>query len=686
MSSKSIPHAYDQKLTHPKYRADIDGLRAVAVLSVIGFHAFPRFIKGGFIGVDIFFVISGYLISTIIFENLERGSFSFVAFYSRRIKRIFPSLLIVLAACFAFGWFALLADEYKQLGKHIAGGAGFISNFILLHESGYFDNGAETKPLLHLWSLGIEEQFYIIWPLLLWVAFKKRFNLLTLTIVVAATSFYFNLRYISGGHVVADFYLPQTRFWELSAGSLLAWLTQHKQRSLSKFNSQLDGWLGKIIYAQSPAADGSLVRNVRSLAGALLITIGMVVITNQSNFPGWLALLPTLGAVLIISAGAEAWLNRAVLSHRILVWFGLISFPLYLWNWPLLSFARIIQGDLVAPEIRVAAISISIGLAWLTYKFIEKPVRFGNHGKTKTIILIALMILTGIIGYSTYREGGWELRSGMSTILYNYQQLQWNDYKSDRCVKRLGMDSEYCMQYGNENNIEFAILGDSTANALAPGLGAKYANENSGLIDVGAASCPPIRGMVETKNWGAKDSPLGPDCIAVIENAYAFVLNQSSIKTVFLPIFAPDVVNWGAPGVKDDDANKKFSVDMALFEKDIAALKKAGKKVVITYDGFITGIDPRACVSRPITMNRKIDCVDGDELLKEKSYIDMFDHYFKNRKDICLFRQSKLLPRGEKISLLDSEGKLLMRDGHHLSLHGSSLMASRFDKTKCRPE
>jgi peptidoglycan/LPS O-acetylase OafA/YrhL len=178
-------------LTHPKYRADIDGLRAIAVLSVVCFHAFPVRLKGGFIGVDIFFVISGYLISTIIFDNLERDSFSFVEFYSRRIKRIFPALLLVLIACLAFGWFALLADEYKQLGKHIAAGAGFVSNFVFWNESGYFDNAAETKPLLHLWTLGIEEQFYIIWPLLLWAAWKRKFNLLTITLVIAIISFLF---------------------------------------------------------------------------------------------------------------------------------------------------------------------------------------------------------------------------------------------------------------------------------------------------------------------------------------------------------------------------------------------------------------------------------------------------------------------------------------------------------------
>src|SRR5260221_3072358 len=142
-------------LMHPSYRADIDGLRAIAVLSVVACHAFPSLVKGGFIGVDIFFVISGFLISTVILRSLERSSFSFNEFYGRRIRRIFPALLIVLTAVYALGWNLLLADEFKQLGKHIAGGAGFVSNLMFWNESGYFDNAAETKPLLHLWSLGV---------------------------------------------------------------------------------------------------------------------------------------------------------------------------------------------------------------------------------------------------------------------------------------------------------------------------------------------------------------------------------------------------------------------------------------------------------------------------------------------------------------------------------------------------
>ena len=270
-------------LEHPKYRADIDGLRAVAILSVVAYHAFPQWVKGGFIGVDIFFVISGFLISTIIFNSLERDSFSFVAFYSRRIRRIFPALMVVLIFCFAFGGFALLAEEYKLLGKHSLG-AGFVSNFVLWKESGYFDAAADTKPLLHLWSLGIEEQFYIVWPSLLWAAWKKKFSLLTLTIAIATISLGLNLAKfrIDGA---ADFYSPTTRFWELLAGSLLAYITDHDFPALARYREWLNARLRKVICVRSPESKRASLPDVQAIAGAIIIVFCLLAITKETHFP-----------------------------------------------------------------------------------------------------------------------------------------------------------------------------------------------------------------------------------------------------------------------------------------------------------------------------------------------------------------------------------------------------------------
>ncbi|HHF7373410.1 TPA: acyltransferase family protein, partial [Legionella bozemanae] len=213
---------------HLNYRPDIDGLRAIAVLSVVGFHVFPTLIKGGFIGVDIFFVISGFLISSIIFNNLTNNNFNIFEFYSRRIKRIFPALLITLLACFIVGWFILFPHEYAQLGKHVLSGAGFFSNFTFWFEAGYFDNLAETKPLLHLWSLGVEEQYYIIWPLLLWLIWKKPPIIPGVLSIIFMASLIINIRVVHHD-LVAAFYSPQTRFWELVAGSFLAYFIFKKQ-------------------------------------------------------------------------------------------------------------------------------------------------------------------------------------------------------------------------------------------------------------------------------------------------------------------------------------------------------------------------------------------------------------------------------------------------------------------------
>lgn len=464
MTINTTPHN-SEHLTHPKYRADIDGLRALAILCVVGFHAFPEWLKGGFIGVDIFFVISGYLISTIIIGSLERNSFSFVEFYIRRINRIFPALLFVLISCFVFGWFSLLADEYKQLGKHIAGGGGFISNFILWNESGYFDTISETKPLLHLWSLGIEEQFYIVWPVMMWFAWKRNFNLMTITIVVSLVSFGFNLRYVNSD-VTAAFYSPKSRFWELLIGSALAYLTLHRLGLSTKPKNWLDSWLGKIVYVHAPEATGKTLRNLQSLLGAALVVIGVSVITREGHFPGWLALLPTLGAVLIISAGAQAWFNR-VLSNPILVWFGLISFPLYLWHWPLLSFAHILANDEPSVEIRIAVVIISILFAWLTYKLIEQPIRFGNHGKTKTITLVILMAALGAVGYGIYKRDGLSHRK---IVLNNPHQkdILINSNPSSECTndKKFALVNKFCTKFAAENSKKTIVLwGDSSSAA-----------------------------------------------------------------------------------------------------------------------------------------------------------------------------------------------------------------------------
>ena len=354
------------------YRPDVDGLRAVAVLAVLAFHAFPHAMPGGFAGVDVFFVISGYLISGIIFDDLARGRFTFANFYWRRIRRIFPALILVLAGSLALGWLVLLPDEYRQLGKHVAAGAGFIANLALYLETGYFDGAAELKPLLHLWSLGVEEQYYMVWPLLL--VFFRRWTA-WIIVGVGLASFAVNL-YLTAVNPSAAFYLPVTRFWELLIGSFLAW-------------KSTEGRFG----------------NYQSILGAALLIAGLVLLNGERPFPGWWALLPVVGTALLVSAGPAAWVNRTILAHPAAVAVGLISYPLYLWHWPLLSFSRIVEGGEPAATVKIALLILSFVLAWATYQFVEKPIRFGTLVRRLAVpALAASMVGMGFGGVAALKS------------------------------------------------------------------------------------------------------------------------------------------------------------------------------------------------------------------------------------------------------------------------------------------
>jgi peptidoglycan/LPS O-acetylase OafA/YrhL len=406
MDSEGREVASTDALTHPKYRADIDGLRAVAVLSVLGFHAYPGWVRGGFIGVDIFFVISGFLISTIIFQGLTNGHFSFSDFYARRIRRIFPALATVLLFALIAGWFVLYPDEYRQLGKHVIGGAGFISNFVLWRESGYFDSAAETKPLLHLWSLGIEEQYYIVFPLLAWLAWKRRFNLLTVIVLIATLSFVLNVAYVRKDPVWT-FYQPQTRIWELMIGALLALLVLDRSGYIKKVQAGIAGLLTKLIYREDAQVHpDAVLANAKAWLGVLFLTVAMWRITRDSHFPGTWALAPTLGAALLIWAGPQALLNRSVLSNPVLVWIGKISYPLYLWHWVILVYLRILASETPSLAVRTGGLVAAVVLSWLTYRFIEKPLRFGSYIRRKTIGLVAIVAVIGAIAFANYKVNG----------------------------------------------------------------------------------------------------------------------------------------------------------------------------------------------------------------------------------------------------------------------------------------
>ena len=454
-----------QSLSHPRYRGDIDGLRAVAVLSVLAFHAFPGLLPGGFVGVDVFFVISGYLISTIILGNLAQGHFSFWGFYVRRIRRIFPALATVLAFCLIAGWFTLYADDYAQLGKHTASGAGFAANLLLWNESGYFDQAAKLKPLLHLWSLGIEEQFYLLWPLTLYLAWRCRIGSAKLVGAIALGSLACSL-WMTQSDPVAAFYAPWSRFWELLAGALLAVLhLHHRRRELERASDDLP--------TEEPVAP--LLAHALSVAGAVLVAVACITLRESDPFPGWRALLPTVGTCLLIAAGHAGVVNRRLLSPAPMRWVGQISYPLYLWHWPLLVHLNLEYPDGVAVLPRVCALIASVALATGTYYAIERPLRFGGRGRAKTIGLLLVMAGLAAAGLVVMQQRGFVHR--FPSVVARYTNYVY-DFRSDARIGKCWLNgkaaasgyADECIDPGQTGEPLLLLWGDSHAGRLYPGL------------------------------------------------------------------------------------------------------------------------------------------------------------------------------------------------------------------------
>ena len=463
-----------------RYRPDIDGLRAIAVMLVVNFHAFPEAMPGGFIGVDIFFVISGFLITGIIVRELDQQRFGLAAFYNRRIRRIFPALIVVLCVTLVLGWLWMLPAAYAQLSGDVFASAAFFSNIALLLQSGYFDIESGKKPLLHLWSLGIEEQFYLIWPLILMLAARLRLSILAVASVVGIASFVLNVALI-GSNPVATFYLPFTRAWELLAGAALAC-----------------GW--------SHFGQTSTASNLRASIGLLLIAIAAGALDTKSAFPGWWAALPVAGAALLLSAPA-AWGCRTLLTSRLLVWIGLISYPLYLWHWPLLVFFGIIKfGPLTLLE-RELIVGLSFALAWLTYRFVESTFRFGRPSPLKVLALCSGMALIAVAGGVVVQGRGFDFRLPPEIREMASVPTQSSKWRINECLLDLSHEMSFADTCIDRDRRPLVLIwGDSTAGALLPGLRKAQETRAFGIAQFTSNSCIPALNA---------DIPGSPNCRAM---------------------------------------------------------------------------------------------------------------------------------------------------------------------------
>ncbi|QWD62287.1 acyltransferase family protein [Polynucleobacter sp. MWH-UH25E] len=628
-------------MTMHKYIPSIDGLRALAVLSVILFHGFPKVFPGGFIGVDVFFVISGYLITQIIVDKATSNQFSFVDFYSRRIRRIFPALILVFMAVYGLGWFVMLPNEFMQLGKHIAAGAAFISNWVYWLEAGYFDELAELKPLLNLWSLGVEEQFYIFWPCIILLALRLRLNLRKVLIGIIAASFLINVLFVKT-NPSATFYLPFARTWELGLGGLLA------------------------IY---PARLKDIkINSLIAILGLVGILSPIFYLSPKSVFPGWSALPPVLGAVLFLATvKSDAWPIK-IFSNRWMVAIGLISYPLYLWHWPVLSLGRLMKGSSLSQYETVWLLLISLFLAFISYALIEKRVR--KLQQKTVVVLCLLMAVIGFQGWNTLHREGLEYRLRKYITVSDDQRRDFEKWEKKGMLPVgncqpgfIYPEAHVCATSNASLGADIAVFGDSHAFSSYWGIAKAYENQHVTRL-IGQGACLPF---LDAGQFG-----IYPNCQENINQQIQWIADNPTIKTVFIFHRYPQGLNTSN--------TKDFELSI---QKTFNRFLSAKKQVIYAYSVPELGHDPRLCVGElPLGRNKpsntcSVSLVDESE--RQRIYRSSIKNIQSENPDIKFFDPSTFMcPNGLCGAVID--GKVMFTDTNHLSESGSNIQGLAIKK------
>lgn len=656
-------------MSAPAYRPDIDGLRALAVLSVLFYHVDPLLLSGGFLGVDIFFVISGYLISLIVFRELAQGEFSFSHFYVRRVRRLFPALIAVILACLVFGGFALFAEEYQRLGRHAVAAISFLLNFLLMREAGYFNVVSDAKPLLHLWSLSVEEQFYLVWPLLLLLAARVRLKTGVLLGALVVGSFAFAL-HLGQTRLDALYFHPLARFWELLFGAGLAYV--HHRFGVDALQTRL-----KWLWGQ----------HLLSLAGLVAICAAMCLFDSKTPHPSWPTLLPLLGAVALIASGPLAMGNR-VLAFKPLVWVGLISYPLYLWHWPLLSFVRIMESGAPSSLMLWGGAGAAVLLAWGTYRFIERPLRFSSKSRAVLLGLVAGMGLMLVVAGLVWQTGGLPGRESVRHAA-DASALMKREPATDELCRRGFAHIEapvYCRLNASQGRL-VAVVGDSHAHALYPGIAEKAAALGYGALLLANSGCPPLSGTAWGRNEAEKTA-----CAASIEKILSAIEGDQRIAAVVLATRGPQYIDgtgfgpveahynypplaaWGDGSAGGHDAATVFERGLG---KSVQRLERKNIPLVYLLQVPELGVPAHNCVDRPLTLTGlNPGCV-------------VTRSVYESRMQVYRQRVERVVAQVPSLDVVDPlpvfcdgaqcvgmrDEQLLYADDNHISLVGASKLA-----------
>jgi peptidoglycan/LPS O-acetylase OafA/YrhL len=546
------------------YRADIDGLRSIAVISVLVFHAWPHVLGGGFAGVDVFFVLSGYLISGILLQELDSSRFSYRTFYARRIRRLLPALLTVFTASTLLAWALLYPLEFQGYGRELIFGAGFLANIGHINEfGGYFGDAAEHKMLLHLWSLGIEEQFYLLWPIALAVTYRFRRAALPWVLGLGILTSLCLSGYLCPRHPDDGFYYPHTRMWELGIGAALALWENRRDTH----------WTHQ-----------SVIANRLATLGLLTMVLSLVLLPSNVAVPGLWVVPPTLGTVLCLAAGPGTTLGRRVLASRPMVYVGQISYPLYLWHWPILVAMRLIWPHSGAMGLAAALIAATL-LSVATARWIEAPLRHCSTRSPAILGLAALLVAFVALG-ACIKAGvpSARLHSAELIGLENAQQA-W-DYPGHNFLRQSGFSTE---QLGPQGAPTTLVIGDSHAEQYWAYFKARRASGSlrRGVRFATSGGCVPIRGINRQASryhcdafaeYAAQQARL-PEVDTVVFSAFwegYFIGAYQSTDPRDLSIV--DLVHPGTP-IRVETLG--YVAALQRFEQESADLRAAGKRVFI---------------------------------------------------------------------------------------------------------
>jgi peptidoglycan/LPS O-acetylase OafA/YrhL len=619
------------------YRPEIDGLRSIAVLSVIIYHAFPNFLSGGFLGVDVFFVISGFLITGIIVDEIKNGNFSIKKFYERRLRRIIPALYSMLLIITPIVFWLFIPGEVKEFSKSIGSSLAFISNIFFYKIIGYFNSEIELKPLIHIWSLSLEEQFYVILPIFLIALSKtKRFLIGTLVLILVVSLVLADKTVIK--HQSAAFYLLQTRCWELIAGALMSFVGF---RMFKHFN----------------------LKNGLSAIGLGLIFTSIILFKPTKLHPSFWTVIPVFGTCLVLLCGDNETSIGKVLSNKLLVGLGLISYSLYLWHQPIFAIYRNVWSGQITFQAFSLLIVIIFSCAYLSWKYVETP--FRNKEKISTSLLIKLFIFFSVflfgLGIAGYKSNGFSKIKMTKDEMSLVKKITYYPPITNQCFNT--PYEENCRKYAN--NATWAIIGDSHAGRVSVVLEELLQKKNINLIAFTAAGCPPALFIGEPKL----------SCIDKTRASLNYVINSPNIKSVVIQYRLNGLLfgkhQYVYPNLPDEYEGNIRNVRWKSLVAICEELIKANKKVILV-------LQPPEIPKRPefLIMGHQGDLINIDGVSKnyqEKRSKFVINHLAELPKGIVIINPANFFCRKACLAVMD--GMPLYDDLDHLNYFGAKILS-----------